>query len=510
MCWIWKTDILVDTLEWSCSLKNDSGNIEKSSMTSTLAIDVISSAGTVLMALLLPALIIWSKQRWEKRHDWVGRMFKLVNPIIACLCIGAAVGNAGLNGASSTVDATLDYMSQATIVIALSLLLFSCDLTLLKELGGKCLLAFCLGAAAVVVAASLAWIAFHEEMDQDDGAYVAGLMTATLTGGTPNMAAAQVALGVDKDLFIATMTTDMLTGAVYIFAIVTIGKPFLLRILPPFEENESEDTEGADQMRGVEEDEGGSHRPESVDSVECPQNEADDLSTEFPEKSEDGSNGVIVDTVDDGCNKSIEGEDEELRLNASLDHHSTGGIQMYFSLCRRDNFCQIGGLLGLSVIIVLIGVGLGMLVPSPEFATVVTVITIMSLALGLSRCKYVRESSMAFPLGQYIILIFSVASGMLASARQVLGNTPILFAFVAFTLIATVTLHITLAKLFRIDADTLIVMSSSCTLSPPFVPMVTTVIGNQKLLLPGVTIGILGYAIGTYLGVGVGLLWKSM
>lgn len=49
-------------------------------------------------------------------------------------------------------------------------------------------------------------------------------MVAVFTGGTANMAAAQVALDVDKDLFIATMTTELGIGALYIFS--TIVSPF--------------------------------------------------------------------------------------------------------------------------------------------------------------------------------------------------------------------------------------------------------------------------------------------
>ena len=36
--------------------------------------------------------------------------------------------------------------------------------------------------------------------------------------------------------------------------------------------------------------------------------------------------------------------------------------------------------------------------------------------------------------------------------------------------------------------------------SPPFVPPIVEALGNRKVLISGIAIGLVGYAIGTYLG----------
>jgi uncharacterized membrane protein len=38
--------------------------------------------------------------------------------------------------------------------------------------------------------------------------------------------------------------------------------------------------------------------------------------------------------------------------------------------------------------------------------------------------------------------------------------------------------------------------------SPPFVPLVAALLNNKELIILGITIGLLGYMLGNYLGLG--------
>ncbi|HOI33260.1 MAG TPA: DUF819 family protein, partial [Bacteroidales bacterium] len=53
---------------------------------------------------------------------------------------------------------------------------------------------------------------------------------------------------------------------------------------------------------------------------------------------------------------------------------------------------------------------------------------------------------------------------------------------------------------FRIDNETVMVTSTALICSPPFVPVIAAALNNRALVLPGLSIGIIGYAIGNYLG----------
>ncbi len=59
----------------------------------------------------------------------------------------------------------------------------------------------------------------------------------------------------------------------------------------------------------------------------------------------------------------------------------------------------------------------------------------------------------------------------------------------------------TIPKIFKIDADTTLISSVALINSPLFVPMVAQAMKNKSVIISGITIGIVGYAIGNYLGV---------
>ena len=44
--------------------------------------------------------------------------------------------------------------------------------------------------------------------------------------------------------------------------------------------------------------------------------------------------------------------------------------------------------------------------------------------------------------------------------------------------------------------------------SAPFVPVVAAAIRNKEVVIPGMIIGVIGYAIGNYLGVAIAYLLK--
>ena len=55
--------------------------------------------------------------------------------------------------------------------------------------------------------------------------------------------------------------------------------------------------------------------------------------------------------------------------------------------------------------------------------------------------------------------------------------------------------------ILKIDADMMVITSVGLINSPPFVPMMASAMNNRKLLVPGITIGIIGFAVGNYLGI---------
>jgi uncharacterized membrane protein len=75
---------------------------------------------------------------------------------------------------------------------------------------------------------------------------------------------------------------------------------------------------------------------------------------------------------------------------------------------------------------------------------------------------------------------------------------------------AGLCLHALLCRLFRVDADTFMVTSVAAVASPPFVPMMARALNNPAAILPGMTTGVIGYALGSYLGISLGLYLQSL
>ena len=61
----------------------------------------------------------------------------------------------------------------------------------------------------------------------------------------------------------------------------------------------------------------------------------------------------------------------------------------------------------------------------------------------------------------------------------------------------------------RVDTDTTLVSSISLICSPPFVPVMAGALNNRAVIGPGIAVGLIGYAVGTYLGYAVALALAS-
>jgi uncharacterized membrane protein len=82
--------------------------------------------------------------------------------------------------------------------------------------------------------------------------------------------------------------------------------------------------------------------------------------------------------------------------------------------------------------------------------------------------------------------------------------------FIAGTIVGSLTLHTLLCKLARIDSDTFMVTSVAAVCSPPFVPMLARALNNPGTILSGMTTGIIGYALGNYLGISLALVLQRL
>ncbi|HMM12273.1 MAG TPA: DUF819 family protein [Bacteroidales bacterium] len=175
------------------------------------------------------------------------------------------------------------------------------------------------------------------------------------------------------------------------------------------------------------------------------------------------------------------------------------GKDPFWGIFRKPVFVPLLKAYGLTLLIVAIGGGLTMLVPA-NMLMVVVILTITTLGLLASLIPSINRIEKTFESGMYLILVFSIVVASMADVRNFSGITPGLFGYITLAVFGSLFLHVLLARIFRIDRDTVIITSTAMICSPPFVPVVAGAIHNKQVIVPGITIGIIGYAVGNYLG----------
>ncbi len=175
-------------------------------------------------------------------------------------------------------------------------------------------------------------------------------------------------------------------------------------------------------------------------------------------------------------------------------------VENYEGMFAKEN---VGGMfagLGLSVLFLAIGAGLALLITG-TLNELVVILTITTLSIIASFFKKVRELPKTFELGMFFILIFSVIVASLFDIHSVNGGSLMIGLFVAWIMIIAAGLHLLFCRVAHVSGDLFCVSQIALLCSPPFVPPVVGAMQNKKVLISGIVIGLVGYAIGTYLGV---------
>ncbi len=179
---------------------------------------------------------------------------------------------------------------------------------------------------------------------------------------------------------------------------------------------------------------------------------------------------------------------------------------------RKGSLRGYATIIVLAVICVLIAVAVALLLPSKQGKsgldkmgeyTAVIMLVVTTLGIALSFVKRVREAPGSYSAGQYFILMFSVAMGLCFDLKA-LGGAMIIFAMLLVVQFGAVLIHIVLAKIFGIDRDTMLITSTAGVFGPAFIIPVANKLKNDEIIVSGLICGILGYAIGNYLGIGLG------
>ena len=96
------------------------------------------------------------------------------------------------------------------------------------------------------------------------------------------------------------------------------------------------------------------------------------------------------------------------------------------------------------------------------------------------------------------------------NVKMAIVLSPILFIYVMIIVVVHFVSVYGIGRLFRLDIRVLTIASAAAKTGPPSVVALANVHGWKTLVLPGVAMGLLGYAVGNYLGFAAAYAMKAI
>lgn len=368
----------------------------------------------ILLTVLGPIVILLAQRT---------KIISILSPVVTCYLLGIVFANIP----GITPDAKVAKLAtEASVPLAIPLLLFGTDFLRWFRLAKSTVVSFVLICISVCIMTFVVSMGFKETLE--NFWQIGGMLVGVYTGGTPNMTAIGLSLGVKDEIFILMNGADLILGAGYLLFILTVGCRVMSWFLPPF------------------------------------QSSGEDVDTN------------VINTWD--------------RLS-----HGNRAFNAFVLLVMS------GVILGISL-------GLSHIVYAKEHAAFIILI-ITTLGIGASFVHKIREFRGSYEVGQYLLLVFCVGIGSMANVQELLTGSWVYVGFFALVMFGSIALHVFLCKLFKIDRDTAIITSMAGIFGPPFVGPVAEVLKNREIVVSGLTSGLVGYAVGNYLGITMAYFLKS-
>ncbi len=380
---------------------------------------------------------------------WLCRKVEFLNkigPILILYLLGIIVGNLPIMPDGAA--GLQGILSSAIIPVAIPMMLF--NLNFRKFSVKKSLLTLICGVVAVTVTVILGFLIFRNHLGPD-GYKIGGMLTGVYTGGTPNLAALKLMLDVPGETYILLNSYDMIVSFLYLAFLMAFGIKLFRKILP---------------HTGI------------------------------------TATGIAA--------QKTKGEKYK------------GEPDPYEGIFKKKYFKQILAALGISLLILgisfliagLAGGGfsrsLGEIMDGKSFM-VVLILSLTTLGILASFVPRVQKLEKSYDAGMYLVYIFSVVVASMADLSNLDFKGGIyMFLFILFVIFASLVIQTLLSKIFKIDADTMVISSVALINSPPLVPMMAAAMKNKDAIITGLTVGIVGYAVGNYLGLAIAQLLRIL
>lgn len=332
-----------------------------------------------------------------------------------------------------------DFLGGPAVSAGIILILLTVDIKSVAKAGPKMLAAFTIGGLGSALGASLAALLLNDAIGPETWK-LAGQYTATYTGGGVNFAAVGAALDTSGELFAAGIAADVTMTAIWMAICLTVPVLF------------------ASSKRGRDAVVEDAHLEEAADYAAA-----------------------------SGVGEPEEEDSDDPSLHQML-YSSVGAIELH-DLAYMT--ALVFGTLWASDWL------------GTVFAPVPSVLFLTTIALVLAQVPAVAGIKGTGVIGNYLVLIFLASNG----AMSVLANIVVIGPPIVYYAAMTVGIHglviFGVGRAVGLDLKTLAVASQANVGGPASAMALAAARGYTDRLLPGVAVGLLGYAAGNYLGLAV-------
>jgi uncharacterized membrane protein len=137
------------------------------------------------------------------------------------------------------------------------------------------------------------------------------------------------------------------------------------------------------------------------------------------------------------------------------------------------------------------------------------VLLLSTIVLALGQVPAVKALTGAAMIGNYLLFLFLASNGAGSVVANLVAAGPHVFYLAAITVLVHGLVIFGIGHVARFDWGTLAVASQANVGGPASAVALAGARGYADRILPGVAVGLLGYAIGNYIGYGVAALMRA-
>ena len=361
---------------------------------------------------------------WSEHKKWLGQ----VSGILVAMILMSILSMSGVIPVASNPKIKVevyDLIFSYFIPLSIPMMLMGSNITRIIREGGKLLVAFLIGALGVILGS---FLAFYIINLGDDSGNTAGVIAATLIGGSMNFIATGEILNFSTHpLFSATIAVDNFAANAYVLLLFAVpSMTFLAR---------------------------------------------------FFVKPKVGNTQAIEKNLND---------------------------ETYPITMER---------IAISVLIAAVVAGVGSLISdiiqkvySTRMSTSILIITVLAVLIANLFPKRLKKlEDTAFSIGLWMMYVFLAAIGASTNLSDMLHVGPAVLGFYMIIMFFHFIFLVSLSKLFKLDVYEVIISSAANIMGPSVAAPMAASLGQKKLITPAILVGILGYVIGTFIGVSIAM-----